>query len=110
MTGDAAAPPVVAYSYVTCTTNRARDEFETAMRARGRVVESFPGFQRFEFRREAGRGGRFVIVTWWRCRDDLRAWLKSSEHAATHTRLSDEARAEIEPPRVEVHELLEVSG
>lgn len=110
MTAEVDDAPVVAYSYVTCTTELARDEFHSAMRSRSRAVEMFPGFRRFEFRREAGRGGRFVIVTWWRSRDDLRAWLKSSEHAATHTRLTDAARAGIEPPRVEVHELLEVSG
>lgn len=110
MTATPADLPVVAYSYVTCTNDLAREEFHAAMRTRSRAVERFPGFQRFEFRKEAGRGGRFVIATWWRSRSDLRAWMQSPEHAATHTRLSDVACAGIEPPRVEVHEVLEVSG
>lgn len=100
---------IVAYSFVDAATETARTEFESAMRARSREVESFPGFLRFEFRREAGRRGRYVIATWWESRSDLKRWLSSAQHASTHTRLSDECRAQISPPRVEVHDVLEVS-
>lgn len=79
------------------------------MRSRSRLVEGFPGFRRFEFRQEAGRGGRYVIVTWWDSREDLKRWLASDEHKSTHKRLSDGSRSEIDPPRVEIHEVLEVS-
>lgn len=79
------------------------------MTARGRRVETFPGFVRFEFRRELGNGARYVIATWWRTREDLRRYLSSPAHRATHGRLSEAARRGLGPPRVEIHEVLEVS-
>lgn len=100
---------IVAYSFVEPRSDLARAEFERAMRSRSKLVETFPGFRRFEFRQEAGRRGRFVIATWWDSRADLKRWLASDEHRATHSRLSDEARGQIDPPQVEVHEVLEVS-
>jgi heme-degrading monooxygenase HmoA len=101
---------IVAYSFVPVSDERAGREFAGAMARRRRAVEGFPGFMRFEFRRELGRSNRYVIATWWRSRDDLRAYLASPEHRSTHGRLSDWVRAGLGPARVEVHEVLEVSG
>ena len=80
------------------------------MRTRGRQVERFPGFVRFEFRRDARSPHRYVIATWWESRADLRRYLASPEHKATHERLTAGARGWIDPPRVEVHEVLDASG
>ncbi len=100
---------IVAYSYVPVLDERAGDRFAVAMRRRSHAVERFPGFVRFELRRELGRDRRYVIVTWWRCRDDLRRYLASPEHRATHAKLPPDVRHGLGPARVEVHELLEVS-
>lgn len=100
---------IVAYSFVSAT-GRAADEFVAAMSQRAREVETFPGFIRFEFRRETAHQKRYVIATWWETRSALRAYLVSEEHRATHDKLTDRTRAEIGPPRVEIHEVLEVSS
>lgn len=100
---------IVAYSYVSAS-ERAAAAFERAMARRSRKVEDFPGFVRFEFRREVGKQHRFVIATWWHSREDLRRYLASDEHRFTHAKLADDIRAEIAPPRVEIHEILETSS
>ena len=100
---------IVAYSYVPVGDEAAGAEFQRAMQSRTRAVEKFPGFIRFEFRREVARQGRYVIATWWETRADLRRYLASPEHRATHGRLSDGARAGLGPARVEIHDILEMS-
>lgn len=101
---------IVAHSCVHIGTESAEAEFLEAMRTRSREVERFPGFVRFEFRRDARSRGRYVIATWWESKADLRRYLASSEHRETHERLTTGARASIGPPRVEVHEVLDASG
>ena len=100
----------MAHSFVPVSDESAGVEFARAMNRRSRAVETFPGFVRFEFRRELGRANRFVIVTWWESREDLRRYLASPEHRSTHERLSDSARAGLGPARVEIQEVLEVTG
>ena len=101
---------IVAYSFVPVCDEHAGREFADAMADRSRAVESFPGFVRFEFRRELGRAGRYVIATWWESRDALRAYLASPEHRATHARLSESTRTGLGPARVEIQEVLEIAG
>ena len=101
---------IVAYSFVPVRDDLAGEEFLTAMASRARRVETFPGFVRFEFRRVAGKAARYVIATWWHTKEDLRRYLASPEHRATHGKLSEEARRGLGPPTVEVHEILEVSS
>ena len=100
---------IVAYSFVPVSDEEAGREFAGAMARRSRAVE-FPGFVRFEFRRELGRASRYVIATWWESRADLRRYLASPEHRATHEQLGESARAALGPARVEIHEVLEVTG
>ena len=100
---------IVAYSYISAT-GRAAADFAGAMSRRAREVERFPGFIRFEFRREIGHEKRYVIATWWESRAALRAYLSSEEHRVTHQKLSSETRAAIGAPRVEIHDVLEVSS
>jgi heme-degrading monooxygenase HmoA len=100
---------IVAYSFVPVCDEGAGQEFADAMAGRSRAVETFPGFVRFEFRRELGRASRYVIATWWESRDDLRRYLASPEHRSTHQQLSDSARAGLGPARVEIQEVLEVT-
>lgn len=100
---------IVAYSYVPVRDPAAGEAFAAAMADRSHEVERFPGFVRFEFRREAGRAGRYVIVTWWRTRADLQRYLASAEHRATHGRLEAWVRGGIGPARVEIQEVLETA-
>ena len=101
---------IVAYSFVPVSDERAGKEFAATMARRSRAVETFPGFVRFEFRRELGRASRYVIATWWESRDDLHRYLTSAEHRATHQRLSKSTRASLGPAKVEIHEVIEVAG
>jgi len=101
---------IVAYSFVPVHDVAAGEEFAAALAGRSRAVERFPRSLRFEFRRESGRAGRYVIVTWWETRRDLARYMANPEHRATHGRLSAAGAAGPEPARVEVHEVLEVSG
>src|SRR5918992_5680676 len=101
---------IVAYSFVPVSDEQAGHKFAGAMANRSRAVEAFPGFVRFEFRRELGRASRYVIATWWESRDDLRRYLASPEHRSTHERLDESARAGLGPARVEVQEVLEAVG
>lgn len=98
---------IVAYSYVPVTDPAAGEWFERAIRERSRSVDRFPGFIRFEFRRELGRQPRFVIATWWETREHLRAYLASEEHRATHGMVPDHLRSGLGRARVEIHEVLE---
>jgi heme-degrading monooxygenase HmoA len=101
---------IVVYSFVPVSDEQAGREFAGTMARRSRAVERFPGFVRFEFRREVGRSNRYVIATWWETRAYLRSYLASPEHRLTHQRLSKSARAALGPARVEIQEVLEVSG
>jgi heme-degrading monooxygenase HmoA len=100
---------IVAYSFVPIQDEAAGEEFAAAMSVRSRAVEGFPGFLRFEFRRELARESRYVIATWWETKEDLRRYLSSPEHRATHGKLSDAARSGLGPAKVEIHEVLEVA-
>ena len=101
---------IVAYSYVPVLEKDAGDAFAKAMGARSRAVETFEGFRRFEFRKEVAHRQRYVIVTWWESRSDLKRYMSSPEHRATHSHLTDEQRAGLGKPEVVVHEVLEVSA
>lgn len=101
---------IVATSYVKVASPEAGEAFAAAMAARSRLVETFPGFTRYEFRLERGKEPRYVVVTWWETREDLQRYLSSPEHRSTHEKLPELIRAGLGPPHVEIHEVLEVSG
>jgi heme-degrading monooxygenase HmoA len=100
---------IVATSYVSVASPEAGDAFAAAMATRTRAVDSFPGFIRYEFRRELGKRPRYVVITWWETREDLHRYLASPEHRSTHERLPEGVRAGLGPPHVELHEVLEVA-
>jgi heme-degrading monooxygenase HmoA len=101
---------IVSHSCVHIGDESAEEEFLSAMRTRSHRVEQFPGFVRFEFRRDARSRHRYVIATWWESRADLGRYLASPEHRQTHERLTAAARGSIDPPRVEVYEVLDASA
>ena len=101
---------IVAYSYVPVLKEEAGEAFAKAMSVRSHAVESFEGFKRFEFRRELGKNGRFVIATWWETRADLKRYLSSPEHRSTHAQLTQEQREGLGKPEVVIHDVMEVSS
>jgi heme-degrading monooxygenase HmoA len=103
-------PVIVASSFVPVENDDSGARFEEAMRTRSGAVESFPGFRRFEFHRALGKRSGFLIVTWWDTMDDLRRYMRSAEHRATHARLSAEVRSGLGRPVVEIREVLESSA
>jgi heme-degrading monooxygenase HmoA len=98
---------IVAYSYVPVLEEAAGEAFAAAMAGRSRAVETFPGFRRFEFRKEVGRRQRFVIATWWDTRADLKRYMASEAHRSTHAKLTQEQRAGLGKPEVSIHEVME---
>ena len=101
---------IVAYSSVRIADRAAESEFLAALRTRSRQVDRFPGFVRYELRRDARCRHRYVIATWWQSRADLQRYLASPEHRQTHARLSAATRSVIDGPRIEVHEVLDASA
>jgi heme-degrading monooxygenase HmoA len=59
---------------------------EAAFRARARLVDGHDGFLGLELLRDVGHGGRYVLVTRWRTRDDFRRYMKSEHYRAAHAR------------------------
>jgi heme-degrading monooxygenase HmoA len=57
---------------------------EAAFRARARLVDSHDGFLGLELLREVGHGGRYLLVTRWRTREDFRRYMKSEDYRAAH--------------------------
>lgn len=79
--------------------------FVAALQERSHLVDGFPGFHRLEVLSPARADGDYVLATWWETRDDLRNWLRSHEHAATHARTPAELTPYLRSAKVEVFEV-----
>jgi heme-degrading monooxygenase HmoA len=73
---------VVVINAVTLPEER-RQEFEQRFAARAGQVSGAPGFEAFELLRPSA-GGRYLVYTRWRSREDFEAWMQSSRFAAGH--------------------------
>lgn len=60
-----------------------RDDFEARFAARAGEVGRAPGFEAFELLRPDA-GGRYLVYTRWRAREDFEAWRASSEFRSGH--------------------------
>lgn len=96
---------VVAFSRVAFPDAELGELFVSALRARSHLVDGFEGFQRLEVFSPARADGDYVLATWWATRDNLRVWLKSTEHAATHARTPEALRPYLKQARVEVFDV-----
>jgi heme-degrading monooxygenase HmoA len=96
---------VMALSRVAFPDAELGEAFVRALAGRSRLVDGFPGFQRLEVLSPARADGDWVLATWWETRADLRRWLRSAEHAATHDRTPDTLRPFLRHARVEVFEV-----
>ena len=96
---------VLALSRVSFPDRELGELFVGALERRSHLVDGFPGFQRLEVLSPARADGDWVLATWWETRDDLRRWLRSSEHRETHERTPDPLRPFLREARVEVYEV-----
>jgi heme-degrading monooxygenase HmoA len=96
---------VVAFSRVAFPTEELGEAFVCALDDRSHLVDGFPGFRGLQVLAPAKRGGDWVLATWWESRQDLRRWLQSREHAATHDRTPSELQPYLDRARVEVYEV-----
>jgi heme-degrading monooxygenase HmoA len=96
---------VVAFSRVAFPTEQLGEQFVHALDRRSHLVDGFPGFRDLQVLAPAKRGGDWVLATWWDSREDLRRWLQSVEHDATHERTPVELQPYLKQARVEVYEV-----
>ena len=59
---------------------------EAAFRDRLGLVESASGFRRLEVWADQAAAGAYVMVSWWACQADFKAYMKSSDHRQSHAR------------------------
>ncbi len=60
-----------------------REAFEARFRERARLVETRPGFVRFELLRPT-TGDDYLVMTWWASREAFEAWVNSEEFRRGH--------------------------
>jgi heme-degrading monooxygenase HmoA len=66
---------------------------EEAFRNRLGEVDDWPGFRELQVWRDERDAERFVMVSWWRCRSDYVAYMRSSAHHRSHARIPVEPAA-----------------
>jgi EAL domain-containing protein (putative c-di-GMP-specific phosphodiesterase class I)/heme-degrading monooxygenase HmoA len=60
---------------------------EDAFAHRLHAVEDAPGFKGLEVWSDEGSATAYVMVSWWACRADFQAYMKSEEHRRSHARV-----------------------
>lgn len=60
---------------------------EQAFRGRLRAVEHAAGFRRLEVWSDQVCPGRYVMVSWWRSREDFVTYMRSDDHRRSHDRI-----------------------
>lgn len=62
------------------------DELERHFRERARLVDAFPGFLYLQLLKPQAGEATHTFLTAWRDRDAFRAYMRSVEHATSHSR------------------------
>ena len=63
-----------------------RRELERYFRERSRLVDSFPGFLYLQLLRPESGDASHTFLTAWRDREAFRSYMRSEEHAVSHSR------------------------
>ena len=63
-----------------------RADLERYFQARSRLVDDFPGFIYLQLLAPQGGDDTLTFLTAWESRDDLRRYMRSEEHAISHSR------------------------
>ena len=61
-------------------------ELERYFRERSHLVDRFPGFLYLQLLKPQGGGSSHTFLTAWESRDAFRRYMKSGEHAVSHSR------------------------
>ncbi len=61
-------------------------ELERHFRERSHLVDGFPGFLYLQLLRPQGGSSTHVFLTAWESRDAFRRYMRSQEHAISHSR------------------------
>jgi len=61
-------------------------EVERHFRQRSRLVDGFPGFLYLQLLRPQGGGSSHTFLTAWTDRESFRSYMRSQEHAVSHSR------------------------
>jgi len=84
------------------------DQFEERFRKRAGLVDTMPGFIRWELLRPI-KGDSYVVVTYWETQQDFENWTNSTEFKEGHAqRGADAAPREMfrGHPVLEIHEVI----
>jgi len=81
-----------------------RAVLERHFRSRSHLVDSFPGFLYLQLLKPQAGSAAFTFLTAWESRDDFARYMKSEEHAISHSREPAEimARAAVRHQAFEV--------
>lgn len=63
-----------------------REELERHFRERSQLVDAFPGFLYLQLLRPEGGDASHTFLTAWEDRDAFRRYMRSQEHALSHSR------------------------
>jgi heme-degrading monooxygenase HmoA len=91
-TGETGEPPFVIVSDLRVAEVGAAT-LEQAFRERLGEVDAWPGFLELQVWRDERDAERFVMVSWWRSRDDYVAYMRSAAHRRSHERIPVEPAA-----------------
>jgi len=69
------------------------EALERHFHGRARLVDDFPGFRHLQLLKLHGGDATHVFVTTWESRDAFRKYMKSPEHAFSHSREPGEIMA-----------------
>lgn len=73
--------------------SRDRAALEQHFRSRSHLVDSFPGFLYLQLLKPQAGGAAFTFLTAWESREDFARYMKSEEHAVSHSREPGEIMA-----------------
>jgi len=82
------------------------EEFEGRFRDRAKLVDQMPGFLSNQVLRPVNPGDPYVVLTWWKSREDFEAWTRSDEFRQGHARSGTLPKEAFSGPnKLELHEV-----
>ncbi|ADY26149.1 Antibiotic biosynthesis monooxygenase [Deinococcus proteolyticus MRP] len=86
-------------------------QFEARFQDRAGLVDGMQGFIANQVLRPTAEGDPFIVLTFWRSREDFEAWTRSDAFRQGHARSGSLPKEAFSGPnRLEVHEVVQVTG
>lgn len=83
------------------------EQFEERFRNRAGLVDQMAGFVSNQVLRPTQEGQPYVVLTWWRSREDFDAWTQSEAFRQGHARSGSLPReAFTGPSQIEIYEII----